>query len=891
MRFTSLVLWLLASILVAQPALAFFHNKELQEQLEHEKSQSEAAEVRAFQAEQRAQDAAAELAAMRHASTTDRAADAMLAAEADVNLLRAQTAESRLLAEYAQRAITAGDALKGINLALLGLPNTFVDNPRPRIHETFIALNDTLKANRLAAVLAGHTECLNTAKFNPASTVIVTASNDASARLWDAQSGEQIRALTGHFDDVVHAEFSPDGAILATVSTDDFVRLWDGQGTLLHELQLDSRIKSIEFSADSAQLLTASSLDVALWSVASGERIKTFRDNAVRPDFAAFMPDPSSILILESYGGQIWNAASEQTTQWIDRPHWLEKHGQNVHLISQAKVSPDGSSFVTLSVEKIRECGWMSSVSADPTARIWDASTGKEMVALQGHDRLVVDAAFHPGGQVIATASIDGTARLWNVATGAPLRVIDGHGGQVLSVAFSADGTMLLTGSTDGTAKLWNSDDGSLVATIREPSGHLSGAYFDSRADSIVTLGGDNNARVWRVAEQSYATVFTGHEGHIWAADFSPDESLILSQSSPYFSRGDGTARLWSTDTGDVQHVFQFPKYGARSAVFSPDGTTVLYRTYPPALNHPEETEDIAKAWHIETGNVTADYGGHKRGVFTARYSPDGKRVLTRSNDSTAKVFDAQTGKLLFELEHPDTTTYDAIYSPDGRFILTVAADRYARLWDPEVDGDPLYTFRVGEATFGNTIFSPDGKYLAVTDDFGRASLHRVATDEPPLSLPGLPGTIWNALFHPNGREVLTLSNGALLIDIATGQALRRFDSFKKNKWFNGAFSPDGKIVAFVTENDPDVWLWETETGEPWAILTGHTDLVTSVKFSRDGSQILTASKDGTVRLWQTPDKLVDQAIAEMKRLQPLTEKLCQDAHQTYHPACRALSK
>ena len=172
-----------------------------------------------------------------------------------MNLFRAQTAESRLLAEYAQKAITAGDALKGISLALLGLQNTLVDDPRPRIRETFVALDDAFRANRLVARLPGHTQCLNTAAFSPDGDLIVTTSNDATARLWDAKSGVQIRVLSEHFDNVVNAEFSPDGTTLATASTDNFVRLWDRQGTLLHELQHESRIHAA-FDELNSDLLT-----------------------------------------------------------------------------------------------------------------------------------------------------------------------------------------------------------------------------------------------------------------------------------------------------------------------------------------------------------------------------------------------------------------------------------------------------------------------------------------------------------------------------------------------------------------------------------------------------------------------------------------------------------
>ena len=80
----------------------------------------------------------------------------------------------------------------------------------------------------------------------------------------------------------------------------------------------------------------------------------------------------------------------------------LKAHDQSV---SSAAFSPDGTRVVTAS--------W------DNTARIWDAATGAEILALKGHDKGVISAAFSPDGTRIVTASDDSTARIWNAATGA----------------------------------------------------------------------------------------------------------------------------------------------------------------------------------------------------------------------------------------------------------------------------------------------------------------------------------------------------------------------------------------------------------------------------------------------------------------------------------------
>jgi WD40 repeat protein len=89
--------------------------------------------------------------------------------------------------------------------------------------------------------------------------------------------------------------------------------------------------------------------------------------------------------------------------------------------------------------------------SRDNTARLWDAATGKEIRAFEGHVSGVTSVAFSPDGAHVVTGAGDTTARLWDAATGKGIRAFKGHQGFVNSVAFSPDGGRVLTGLDRGT--------------------------------------------------------------------------------------------------------------------------------------------------------------------------------------------------------------------------------------------------------------------------------------------------------------------------------------------------------------------------------------------------------------------------------------------------------
>jgi WD40 repeat protein len=89
------------------------------------------------------------------------------------------------------------------------------------------------------------------------------------------------------------------------------------------------------------------------------------------------------------------------------------------------------------------------------TANVWDATTGKEQMTLNGHTAKIHAAVFSPDDSRILTASADYTAKLWDGTTGGALLTLRGHNDRVFSAAFSPDGQRIVTGSADGAIKVW----------------------------------------------------------------------------------------------------------------------------------------------------------------------------------------------------------------------------------------------------------------------------------------------------------------------------------------------------------------------------------------------------------------------------------------------------
>ena len=334
------------------------------------------------------------------------------------------------------------DPTVAVLLALEALPDAAAGNDRPHVPEAELLLAGAWSTLR-GRVFLGHHSRLWGAVFSPDGERIVTASEDKTARVWDAERGTQIgKPLKGHDDAVVSAAFSLDGKRIVTASKDRTARVWEAEsGEPIGEPLKghDNAVVSAAFSPDGKRIVTASLDQTArVWDAESGKSIgEPIKGHGNVVWSAAFSPDGQRIVTASmDKTARVWDPESGKPT---GQP--LKGHEDTVGC---AAFSPDGQRIVTAS--------W------DMTARLWEAQSGKPIgEPLRGHDFEVTSAAFSPDGQRIVTASADRTARIWDAVSGKPIgQPLKGHTGPVSSAAFSPDGKRIVTASLDQTARMWD---------------------------------------------------------------------------------------------------------------------------------------------------------------------------------------------------------------------------------------------------------------------------------------------------------------------------------------------------------------------------------------------------------------------------------------------------
>ncbi|WP_341533698.1 eIF2A-related protein, partial [Polymorphobacter arshaanensis] len=275
------------------------------------------------------------------------------------------------------------------------------------------------------------------------------------------------------------------------------------------------------------------------------------------------------------------------------------------------------------------------------------------------------------------------------------------------------------------------------------------------------------------------------------------------------------------------------------SAAFSPDGRTIVTAS----------DDYTARLWDVASGRELRKLVGHDGPVNSAAFSPDGRTIVTASNDRTARLWDATTGRELRKLVGHEVRVNSAAFSPDGRTIVTASYDNTARLWDV-ASGRELRKLVVHDGLVLSAAFSPDGRTIVTGSTDKTARLWDVASGRELRKLVGHEDRVYSAAFSPDGRTIVTASsdNTARLWDVASGRELRKLVGHD-GAVSSAAFSPDGRTIV-TASSDNTARLWDVASGRELRKLVGHEVPVCSAAFSPDGRTIVTGSTDKTARLW-----------------------------------------
>lgn len=606
-------------------------------------------------------------------------------------------------------------------------------------------------------------------------------------------------ALRGHNGRIVSMCFSPDSKSVLSCSEDSTARIWEVKtGRLLRTLSgHKDRITSCAFSPDGKMIATSSKEELRIWDTQTGRSLKTFS----LPSFSSsFSPDGKHIV---TSGADMTIRICDSSTGSVNK---IIPFKEGFPWI--VKYSPDGHQIIC-------------SIFADKNFIVgFDSQTGEELYRLEGHKEMIMSFACSSDSKKIVSASTDSTIRVWDTTNGNSIFVLKCKHPQImLSAAFAFDEKAIVGVSWDKNVTIWSTNTGKEVLTTQDeimprgPKDMTVGVAISSDLNSLVSYSTDNVG--W------LRELFPGPDSHlykigkhIYDVTYSPDGTKIA------VALGNDGISILNAKNGECLYILDKEENDYRSVSFSTDGRYLVSSSF---------FKKMIRIWDTDTRHVIASWNENPDWVYSARFSPDGRHVISGCG-SDVYVWDIATSKVLNIMKGHGNTVKKVCYSPDGQIIASASIDNTVRLWDSK-SYNCLKVLKGHSNNVEDIAFSPDGRYLASASQDGTIK-------------------VWDV---NRGNIIHSLKGHFTYVE-------------------NVAFSPDGQILLSCGD-DKKIIVWDVQNGKQYYSWNGYSDPYSSLSFSPDGSSIL-AFKNKAVFVWDFPplQQLINETRERFKD-RPLTQE------------------
>ena len=656
-------------------------------------------------------------------------------------------------------------------------------------------------------------------------------------------------------------------------------------------ISIDAEITCLDLSPDQRRVLVGDkSGNVSLWDITTREQIARERCFGERAHFVTCQWETGRVFASDKRGRLITSMLTGDTM--------TEMHTYSSYTSRQSHLSHDGKRLATFP-------SFFSERPAGLIAHIWDTDNGRLLQTLVGHSEFILDIQFSPNGKWVATASEDRTARVWEVASGREVASLP-HPGKVLGVSFGSDGEVLATGCDPGdlavetgeSAFLWDWQRGSKDPRVALPqrggrstyaiahnatgtriaTANLAGfvtcwdattgekidciktaravdqLWWAPDGKSIVVSEAGHTALAWRLGRRPPLPL-RGHDRPVLYCAFSPDGRMAATAST------DGFAKVWDSSNGRCVASLTHDRHVVRWVGFSHDGEQVLTGC----------DDGLVRLW-TPRGALLASLGPHAGGVSECLILDD-NHIVSASNEGEIRIWSPQ-GNLLRNWVAHAGAVQSIQRGPGRRTVLSGGNDRSVRLWSVESDvpvwvqddWDPALSPGGGEAVFDLAIENDRRSLLTVSQDM---MIRRLASDLGHVTAKIPVSTLGQVRCLPGGFLVASSKwrGNVFVLD----SALTRVTSASPHTSSITHLDVSLECMILTTSSDMTGFIHRLDNGEliPHMRLAGHTDHVTHGVFSPDGQLVITASLDGTARLWPVhpiESKILPRPLTQRER-------------------------
>ncbi len=406
------------------------------------------------------------------------------------------------------------------------------------------------------------------------------------------------------------------------------------------------------------------------------------------------------------------------------------------------------------------------------------------------------------------------------------------HWGSVRAVGVSPDGKIIATGGEDNAVRLWEASTGREIAAFREHIGKVQAMAFSPDGKTLAAAGDqDVIIRLWDVGQRKIRATLQGHKGPVVSISFAPDGATLASCAQ------DNTFKFWDATTGQERSSHNRGMNVAfYSVAYAMDGKILAVATGNAGCH----LWDVAEgSWRGVIPNCSPQF---------IAVAPDGKTAAMIQNGARIHLCDLASGQPLGDFPGGGTVDYrSAAFTSDGKMLAVAAADNSVKLMDVSSRREQASLQGHGGPVNAVAALSADTLVSGGDDAAVRFWDLRAVKEQKPLT-----PSYGLGPFSPDGSLLaLRKGNDLVLWDVARRREVETFRGHAA-PIRDVVWSSDGKLLATMS-SDSLVKIWDRRGKERVSIAPQHTQYMTGISLSADGSMLATTgSREEPVKLWET---------------------------------------
>ncbi|KAJ3007895.1 Transducin (beta)-like 3 [Thoreauomyces humboldtii] len=525
--------------------------------------------------------------------------------------------------------------------------------------------------------------------FDATSTLVATGSADSTVKVWDADGGFCTHNFKGHSGVVSVVRFHPDTENLRVVSGSDDckVRVWD-LNTRACLAVLDSHVsvvRALDFSANGAYLVSGARDKVlCLWN------LKTFDLEKTVPVFES----------VETLGVLLGNTPLPAVAGAASPNRLLVYTGGDKGALKVWDVMA-GTSVATQPVQEnskheilesiyLRKTHTLVAVTSDQNLLFYDLASGlRRTRQIAGYNQEVLALKLMgPEDSHLAVVTNTEQVRVYDLDT-MDCEILYGHKEIVMCVDRSHEGTLLVSGSRDHSAVVWKFQPDAAAAEDRfiqigNCVGHtepVSAVAFPCKTSSVVITGShDRTIKVWDIPNA--ATALISHKSgplklktrFTFQAHEKDIQSIAVAPNDKVFASGalDKTAKLWSMEDGRLLGTFKGHRRGIWSVAFSPVDQVLATSS----------TDKTIKLWNVSDFSCVKTFEGHTNSVLQVSFLSAGMQLASCGSDGLVKLWTIRSNECVATLDSHDDRVWALAVHKDESHIVSGSSDSTVVIWE-----------------------------------------------------------------------------------------------------------------------------------------------------------------------------------------------------------------